>query len=175
MVKEVVSFRLSKEELMFLDGLAAHYGVSRTTVLSKILELFIKDAIKQERLKEELKTIALKKIEQQTLKEIREQGKMMLSKATWRIRMIKFYTKMIESGVRWDEFKDTFISWIQEAKVLGIDEKTVRETIEEIALIYHRVRQDIDLDKGVEWLIEEFLKEVYGDDNGKEAQVGKAL
>lgn len=175
MVKEMVSFRLDPEELKLLDALAQKYQISRSEVLRRILMIFAKNLAMQDELEEELKQELVEKLEKNAIKEIRERGKWMLSKATWRVRMVRFYTKLIESGVRWDEFKDTFITWIQEAKIHGIDEKTVKDTIEEIALIYHRMRQDIDLNEGVEWLIDEFLKEVYHDDNGEEAQMGKAL
>lgn len=162
MARMVKSFRLDETEELFLRKLAEKYNVSEAEVLRKILELFIKDAVKQERLDEELKTIALKKIEQQTLKEIREEGKTLQRKATFRVRMRKFYTKLIEDGVRWDELKPTFISWFNEAKFLGIDEKVVKETIEEIAHIYYQVHNDIDMEKGLEEVYQLFLEELEG-------------
>lgn len=162
MVKEVISFRLDQAELKLLDTLAQKYKISRSDVLRKILMIFAKNLAMQDELDEELKQEIVKELEKNAIKEIRERGKALLSKATWRVRMIKFYTRLIEDGVRWGEFKDTFISWIEEAKVHGIDEKTVKDTIEEIAHIYYRTRQDIDLEKGLEEVYKLFLEELEG-------------
>lgn len=162
MVREVVSFRLDQAELKLLDTLSQKYKISRSDVLRKILMIFAKNLAMQDELEEELKQEIVKELEKNAIKEIRERGKVLLSKATWRVRMIKFYTKLIEDGVRWDEFKDTFISWIEEAKVHGIDEKTVKDTIEEIAHIYYRTRQDIDMEKGLEEVYKLFLEELEG-------------
>ena len=86
----------------------------------------------------------------------------MQRKATFRIRMKKFYTKLIEDGVKWDELKPTFTSWFNEARFLGIDEKVVKGTIEEIARIYYQVHNDIDMEKGLEEVYRLFIEELRG-------------
>lgn len=173
MVKEVVSFRLSDEELKLLDSLAQQFKVPRSQVLRKIIMLVAKNMSMKEELEEELRHLLVKKLEKEALREIREEGKRLLSKATWRVRCIKFYSELIKSGVKWEEFQPTFTSWINEAKLHNIDERTVRETIEKIAMIYYRTRHDIDLNAGINYVVNNFVREVYG--GVSEEKVGETL
>lgn len=160
MVKEVVSFRLSEEELMIIDRLAVHYGVSRATVLRKIIEIFNNNLAMQETLEGEVKQEVIKQLQKKALKEIRSNGKDMLRKATWRVRMVKFYTKLMDDGLKWDEFEPTFDSWLQEAKLLGVDDKTVENALYEIASIYYVKKGGIDLEKGYKKMYAKYVNHI---------------
>lgn len=152
-MRMVKSFRLSDDEEAFLSKLAQTYNTSEAEVLRKMIYIFAKDALKKEELKEELKEVALQIVEKRTLKEIREQGKRLQRKATFRVRMIRFYSKLMESGVKWHEFKDTFSSWYHECKYLGLDDNVFKDALETIARMYYNKAGDVDLEDG--------LKEIY--------------